>query len=145
MTTRKILGIVLILPLILMLAGCTTKSDCTHSFEYNGTIISSDSLLKDNLVIRFDNLGDIIFNISNRRLSDTSIVDRNGHYKIIGDFFTACDSDKNIFTDIDSLKFELVKKGKVIKTGKFCIKKLNKQYIDKSYFTTITLTTIKIK
>lgn len=128
-----------------MLTGCPPMGDCTHNFEYNGTINASDSLLNDSLVIRFDNLGDIIFNISNRRLADTCIVDKKGDYKIKGDFFTACGSDKNIFNDKDSLTFELLKKGQVIKTGKFCIKKLNRQYTDSAYFTIITLPTIQAK
>lgn len=117
--------------------------DCTHNFVYSGTINASDSLLNDSLVIRFDNLGDIIFNISGRRLADTSLVDKKGNYKIKGDFFTACGSDKNIFDDKDSLTFELVQKGQVIKTGKFCIKQLSRQYADSAYFTTITLPTIQ--
>jgi hypothetical protein len=143
MATRKTTVIILTLPLMLILTGCLPIGDCTHNFVYNGTINASDSLLNDSLVIRFDNLGDIIFNIYDRPLADTAVVNKKGNYKIKGDFFTACGSDKNIFEDKDSLTFELVKKGQVIRTGKFCIKELNRQYTDNAYFTTITLPAIQ--
>lgn len=126
-----------------MLTGCPFPGDCMHNFLYQGTINANETLLKDSLVIRFDNLGDIIFNIQTRRLSDTALVDSTGSFKVAGEFFTACGSDKNIFNEKDSLSFELVNKGQIIKTGKFCIKKIDRQYTDSAYFTTINLPVIR--
>jgi hypothetical protein len=117
--------------------------DCTHNFVYKGTVNTNDSLLNDNLVVRFDNLGDIIFNIQYRQLADTSLIDNNGNYKVTGSFFTACSSDRNIFNEKDSLSFELMHKGAVIQRGKLCIKNLDRKYNDSDYFTIISIPVIK--
>lgn len=140
---KKTIGVILTLPLILMLLGCPPMGDCMHNFVYQGRISASDSLLNDSLIIRFDNMGDIIFNIQNRRFSETSIIDNKGHYKVNGDFFTACGSDENIFDEKDSLSYEIIRNGHVTSTGKFCIQKLDRQYNDNEYFTTITLPAIQ--
>ena len=132
----------LLIIIIVILIGCHPKKDCTHYFLYQGVIKSDNILLKDSLVIRFDNLGDIIFNIQKRRLLETSLVDSLGNYKVYGNFYTVCQSDNNIFNENDSLSFEIVRKGQIIKTGKFCIKKLNRKYTDSNYFTTINLPVI---
>jgi len=99
---KTIKRLILFLSFILTLTGCPPIpwADCFHNFIYQGTVKINDSISKENLVIRFDNLGDIIFNIQNRRLVDTSVISDNGSFKVEGDFFTTCASDKNIWVRV---------------------------------------------
>lgn len=90
MITKKKIRIILTLPLLYILTGCLYKGDCTHNFEYHGKIKASNNTLKDSLIIRFDNLGDIIFKTPNKENRERSTIDNKGHYKVKGDFFTAC-------------------------------------------------------
>ena len=131
--------------ILLVIFSCVPFGDCTHHFIYQGKIVVSDSLFKDNLVIRFENLGNIIFKLENRYRDDTSIVDNNGEYKVYGTFFTTCASDKKAFDDSDSIGFEILHKGQLIKTGKFKILQLDRYYTDSAYQTTLKLPTIKLE
>ena len=145
MTIKKKIIIIVTLPFIYMLTGCIPMGDCSHHFIYQGTIKASDSLFKDSLKIRFDNLGDIIFNLDKRRLANMSIIDMKGAYKVTGHFLTTCTSDKYIFKEKDSLSFEVLHSTHIIKTGKFCLGKLDKQYAEDGYMTIINLPVIQIE
>ena len=128
-----------------ILTGCLYKGDCTHKFEYHGKIKASNNTLKDSLIIRFNNLGDIIFKTPKKENRERSTIDNKGQYKVKGDFFTACASDENIFNEIDSLSFEIIIDGQISKTGTFSLKDLNKKYTDSIYLTTIILPEIQIE
>lgn len=136
---------ILIFPLIFVLAGCPIFGDSDHNFVYKGTISANDTLLKDSILIRFENLGNIIFRNRNKVFSEKSAIDSNGNYAVSGHFFAAGGSDENIFDDSDSLSFEVIRNGRVIKTGVFCINNLNRRYTDSARFTTITLPAIQLK
>jgi len=129
----------------LLSISCVPFGECTHHFIFQGKIDVNDSLLKDNLVIKYENLGNIIFKLDNKYRDDTSIVNKNGYYKIYGDFFTTCASDKKAFDDSDSIGFEILHKGQLIKTGKFKILQLDRYYTDSAYQTTLKLPTIKLE
>ena len=135
--------IVTALPVMFVLTGCLPMGDCTHNFIYEGAIVTNDTLHKDSLAIRFDNLGDIIFRMDDKRRTDKSFADRNGKYKVSGHFFAACGSDKDAFSDKDSLSYEIFYRRQLIKNGKFCINKLIRQYSDSAHLTIINIPLIK--
>ena len=144
LTKHKIVFITAVV-FTLLFTACGTHCGCLHNFTYQGKISGCNPLVKDTLLIRFDNLGSVIFNTQNKDLMHSAMVDTNGYYKVEGNFFADCSSDKNIFEKNDSLAFQLISKGHIIKAGKFCLLKTQHQYTDTAYRTTITLPQLKIE
>jgi hypothetical protein len=145
MESKKTILTLAAIPFICLMAGCPFLGDCKHDFVYDGEIIADKDLLKDSLLIRFDNLGAIIFDMKTRQLSDTAYVDSNGLYTVKGDFFSACASDEDIFGKKDSLSFELAKGSQVITRGKFGILSLYRKFRRKDYRTTFNVPDIHAK